>query len=150
MPQKPEKKKESRSAGVLGALQRACRAPRTVHLGDQVCQVHGPDQGEVARLGGEEVLLLVICCGRGANVSALCFALSAEGERRMLGTGTYTTLARPFGHRRWWRRTRFSLTWRRQLWWATQSVWEEAGSALAVSREDSCPAALILLCDEDG
>lgn len=55
-------------------------APRTVHLGDQVCQVHGPNQGEVARLGGEEVLLLVICCGRGAKVSALWFCFVCRGE----------------------------------------------------------------------
>lgn len=65
--------------------QRACWAPRTVHLGDQVCQVHGPDQGEVARLGGEEVLLLVICCGRGARMSALCFCFVCGGGERDAG-----------------------------------------------------------------
>lgn len=86
----------------------------------------------------------------GRRCQRFCSALPAEGERGMLGTGTYTTLARPFGHRHWWRRTRFSWTWRRHLWWVMQSVWEEAGGALAVSRDDSCRTALSLVCEMDG
>lgn len=34
---------------------------RTIHLGDQVCQMHGADQREVPNLGGEEDLLFVVC-----------------------------------------------------------------------------------------
>ena len=33
---------------------------RTVHLGDVVCHVHGPEEGEMSRGRGEEILLLVI------------------------------------------------------------------------------------------
>lgn len=56
-------------------------ASRTIHLGDQVCQVHGADQGEVARLGGEEVLLLVICCRRKGECQRFVSGFSAEKER---------------------------------------------------------------------
>jgi hypothetical protein len=35
----------------------------TVHLGNEVRQVQGTDEGEVAGVGREQALLLVCCCG---------------------------------------------------------------------------------------
>lgn len=45
-----------------GEKERLCVYIHTIELGDQVCQVQGFDQGEVAAgVRGEEVLLLVVC-----------------------------------------------------------------------------------------
>lgn len=59
-------------------------------------------------------------------------------RRRLLVTGTYKKPARPFGHRRWWRRRRFSWTWRVCRYAMRVVVGVGGGIALAVSREEFC------------